>query len=480
MHRWIRALAVVAIVVAPLRSVAGEAPVITRHEIELAGKPLRYTAEAGRTPIVDAGSKQVRAHIFYVAYRKLPLDAKRPVTFVWNGGPGANSTLLHFEALGPKRVHDGKLEDNQATPLAVTDLVFVDPVGTGFSRPTKPEYGAAFYSTLGDMAATAEFIRAWRAAHDAQQSPVFLAGESFGVWRAAGVAELMEKGGEHVQGTILISGGMGVATAAPREVTTALRIPNRAATALYHHKLPADLGTDLPKILQSATQWAENTYAPALRDIAKLSAEQRDRIALDLARFSGLAPESIDRQTLVVKPKQYLQTLLAEQGRTLNTFDMRISEPQGEHDAPAEAMLDYFRHELNYRTGLAYAGLEQRADPTMTLTPDEIGRHWQYDSGVITPEVMAAAMAGEGPPGAQPWSLRTIALNPKLRVMVAAGLYDSLNSCAANEDVLTRIDAAVARQFTLHCYSGGHMMYRDEAAHAQLGADIAAFVKNGE
>lgn len=454
--------------------------VVTRHEIKLAGAPLRYTAEAGRTPIVDARSKQVRAQIFYVAYRKLPLDASRPITFVWNGGPGANSSLLHFEALGPRRVHDGVLQDNQATPLAVTDLVFVDPVGTGFSRPTKPEYGAAFYGTLGDMDATAEFIRTWRASHGAKKSPVFLAGESFGVWRAAGVAELMEKSGEHVQGTILISGGMGVATTAPREVTTALRTPNRVATALYHHKLPQDLGTDLSKILASATQWAANTYAPALRDIAKLSPQQRDGIASELARFTGLRPETIDRETLVVRPKQYLQTLLAEEGKTLNTFDMRISEPNGAHDSPPDVILNYFHGELNYKTDLAYAGLEKRADPTLTMTPDEIGRHWQYDSGEITPEVMAAAMAGEGPPGAQPWSLQTIALNPKLRVMVAAGLYDSLNSCAANEDVLTRIDPKVAAQFTLRCYSGGHMMYRDEAAHTQLGADIAAFVTNAK
>lgn len=479
MRRWIRVLAVLGIATLPQLGLASERAVVTPQEIRLANGPLRYTAEAGRTPLVDPKSREVRAHIFYVAYRKQPVDANRPVMFVWNGGPGANSILLHFEALGPKRIHEGALEDNHATPLSVTDLVFVDPVGTGFSRPSKPEYGAAFYSTLGDMAATAEFIREWRATHGVQQAPVYLAGESFGVWRAAGVAELMEKRGEHIQGTILISGGMGVATAAPREVTTALRIPGRAATALYHHKLSPDLGTNLDAIIERATQWAAQTYAPALRDIAKLTPQQRDNIATELARFSGLSAEAIDRQTLVVRPKQYLQTLLAEQGKTLNTFDMRISEQRHEHD-PAAVILDYLRRQLKYQTDLAYAGLETRADPTMAVTPDEIGKRWQYDSGEITPEVMAAAMAGEGPPGAQPWTLRTIAINPKLRVLVAAGLYDSLNSCAANRDVMTRIDPAVAGRFSLRCYSGGHMMYRDDAAHMQLGADIAAFINDAQ
>jgi hypothetical protein len=166
--------------------------------------------------------------------------------------------------------------------------------------------------------------------------------------------------------------------------------------------------------------------------------------------------------------------LLAADGKTLNTFDMRkLAGGGGGNDAAFDA---YFRTELGYKTDLAYAGLS--INPTHDATvppPGSINENWNYDSGPITPEVMAAAMAGEGPPGSQPWALNAVKRDPNLQVMVAAGLYDSLNSCAGNNDLLPRIPAS--QNFTMKCYLGGHAMYLDAGAHVALTADVRAFIR---
>jgi carboxypeptidase C (cathepsin A) len=184
------------------------------------GRTVAYTARAGLLPIRLNDTGEPRGYIFFVAYTldRAPREAPRPLTFAWNGGPGSNSLLLHLSALGPRRLTgDGErgdhagliaLEDNEATWLDATDLVFVDPIGTGFSRPSRPEYADDFYGVLGDIATTVEFIRTYRTRFDAWDAPVYLAGESYGVWRAAGAAESMERAGQRVAGLVLISGGI--------------------------------------------------------------------------------------------------------------------------------------------------------------------------------------------------------------------------------------------------------------------------------
>lgn len=451
-----------------------DAAVRTQHEVHIAGKPLAYSAEAGRIALHN-GSGAVIGHMFFTAYRVATGKTSRPVTFLWNGGPGANSEALHFEAFGPRRLVGHALQDNDATLLANSDLVFVDPIGTGFSRAASPAFAADLYSTLGDFAAMTQFVRQWLIVHHASKAPVYLIGESFGVWRAAAVAQELEEQGQPVAGVVLISGGAGVGTGPlPRNLVAALRTPNRAATALFHGKLAPNLNTDRDEIVAHATRWAKTVYAPALANVAALDDATRDKIAADLAAFTGLQASQIDRRTLSVTPRTYLHDLLKDQGKVLDTFDMRRTE---EPPVDGSVIENYLRHDLNYKTALSYAGLDDArdaADPTAPK-PGWINEHWQYNSGVITPEVMAAAMAGEGPPGTQPWALNAIKLDPKLRVMVAAGLYDSLNSCAANDALRAALDPAVAGNFTMKCYLGGHMMYRDPEAHRKLSADVKAF-----
>jgi carboxypeptidase C (cathepsin A) len=470
-----RALASIAVAFFALAPAHAEelAPATSRHEIRIDGRRLAYTAEAGRIPIRDDATGEAHGHIFYVSYR-LPArrGETRPVAFIWNGGPGANSTLLHFEAFGPRVFSGDALIDNVHTLLPYADMVFVDPIGTGFSRPTREEYEAEFYSTLGDHASIAEFVRVWRLRNNAQDAPVFLMGESFGTWRAGGVAQIMESRGDHVAGTVLISGGAAVGpNALPREVATAARIPGRAAAAFAHGRMQ---GADRESVVREAEAWAMSRYLPALQRLSSLSASERAEIASELAQRTGLRADQVDPQTLALTPRVYLTTLIPEQ--RLDTFDMRIAAENDANPTRARVIDRYLRQELGYRTDLAYAGLDLGYTPANEPTPQSINARWNYNSGEITPEVMASAMAGEGPPGAQPWSIETMRLNPNFKVMVAAGLYDSLNSCLGNRELEQRLDPQFARNFSMRCYWGGHMMYRDAPEHARLTADVAAFI----
>src|SRR5262245_41039460 len=214
------------------------APVVsTRHTITVAGRPLSYMARAGVLPIRHNDDGSVRAYVFFVAYiaDRAANTPPRPLTFAWNGGPGANSLLLHLSAFGPRRLDAGdgigapsrvaRIVDNEETLLTQTDLVFVDPVGTGFSRPAAPRYASDFYGVREDIAATREFIRLYRTRFDAWDAPVYLAGESYGTWRASGTAAAMEENGEHVAGVVLISGGIPVGPIVSPEMRAALFLP---------------------------------------------------------------------------------------------------------------------------------------------------------------------------------------------------------------------------------------------------------------
>ncbi len=282
--------------------------VTTTHRVTVDGKSLNYTARAGLLPIRHNETGETRAHVFFVAYSvERPADgAVRPLTFLWNGGPGSNSTLVHLVGFGPRRIRTSEdatapptceceLEDNQATWLDKTDLVFVDPVGTGFSRPTRPEYAADFYSTLKDIASIAEFVRMYLTHFDAWDAPLFIGGESYGVWRAAGVAEALERRGQRVAGVIFISGGIPVGPVVSEEMRTALFVPTRTASAFFHKKLPADLQTDLERTLRTVETWARDEYAPALARRDSLSDSERQAVVTQLARFTGVDPAQIDK-----------------------------------------------------------------------------------------------------------------------------------------------------------------------------------------
>lgn len=494
---------------------------LTAHRIELPSGTLEYSAEAGRIAIRDAETGEPHGYMFYVAYR-VPSPEPRPIAFIWNGGPGANSALLHFEAAGPYIWGQGKdiwgqsknypggsdemtasdgvftltpnilaLTPNTDTWLTDMDLVFVDPIGTGFSRPVKAEYAAPFYGTVGDVASVTEFVRAWRLVHGVEDAPLLLIGESWGAGRAGSVGHALLQRRIPVQALVLISGGTGLNDdPAPAALAEALRIVDLSTTALHHGRLAPEPGASVAEIRAAAETWARDIYAPALERIETLDEADREEIAAGLARFSGMPREAIDRASLRVSPRPYREGLLKDSGRVLQVFDMRLVTGAGTAPAPEEAggrrsaIPRYLRHDLGYVTTLSYVGLEPLEDgyaPTGSFPPS-VNARWNYATAELSQQEIEAAIReavahGGGPPKLGPplpSAAEAVALNPRLKVLVAAGRYDSLNSCAANEERARRLAGALRVAYRFACYEGGHMMYRDEAARAQLARDVRA------
>jgi carboxypeptidase C (cathepsin A) len=519
--------AALAIAAAPMQqSATFQEPTLatSRHSIRVNGATLGYTARLGLLPIRHNDTGEVRGHFGFVSYSldRAAGQAPRPVIFLWNGGPGSDSTTVHFTGFGPRRIRTPddparpapvttELYDNDATWLTFADLVFVDPVGTGFARPARTEYAADFYNTLGDIASTAEFIRTFRTRFDLLASPIFLAGESYGTWRAAGAAEILEQRGIRVAGVILISGGLAMGQAAPDAIRTALFVPARTATAFYHGALAPELLKDEQATLREAEAWALNTYAPAWEQRASLSDADRDRIIAGLARYTGVPAASIDRANLSMTSPQFTATLLKERNVTLGRYDMRILQGAGVGVSAGAStvagastsasagrgtgaaglsrssiILRYLREDLGFRTDLAYQGLESGWSPAAGGRAGGPGSRWVWNQGeaalasgtdAARGANRAAVGSGDGPPGgSQPWMRRAMALNPRLRLFVAAGKYDSLNSCADNSWTVSHLDAAMTKNITVGCYAGGHMMYDTKIARLKLKDDVAVFV----
>jgi carboxypeptidase C (cathepsin A) len=458
------------VVLAPAAQAAGrcaEGASETRHSAVIAGKRVPYTVCAGTLTVREPVS-QAHGRIFYTAY--LATGAKRrPLTFVWNGGPGADSRLLHFHALGPRVIRNGALVDNAASPLNASDLVFVDPIGTGFSRADAAEQAKHFYGTMADIAVTAGFVGTFNSAYDRANAPLYLAGESFGTWRAAGVAQALVQAGTPVAGMALISGGIPLGDMPERNLLRALSIDSRVATAHALRRLSPRLQANQARALAEAHRWALSEYLPALAAPQSLSSDRRAEVIARLAAFHGLDAKAVDPSTLWISPKQFRTALLADQGKVLDVFDMRQTSPSSDSATEGKLILNYYRSALGYRPG-QYAGIDAPADA--------VGGNWQYDQAPITKDSLARAIAGEGPPSpSQPWTLRAMEKAPRLRTWVAAGMYDSLNSCAGNRATVAALPKTIAARFVLRCYAGGHMMYEDPAETLRFGRDFAAFVR---
>lgn len=460
----------------------------TEHKLQIKGnRTVRYTAYAGRVPIRDGETDEVRAYMFFVAYRVPSTGAPRPVTFLWNGGPGSNTSTLHFESVGPKRFDTNhQLIDNADTALTYTDLVFVDAIGTGYSRLTGREYGQEFYQTKGDVASFTDFVRAWRLLFNAVDAPLYIAGESWGSYRAVAVAQGLETRSIHVNGLILISGRTGLPTGGSDDEFAELQIVHMPAIALHHGKLSPTLGKDVSTIEQQVSTWARETYLPALDRIQSLTGQERDEVAEKLSLYSGLSIDQIDRSTLVITPRQFLQGLLREEEETLNTFDMRlVNGEQPSSNGRLDTVQAYFRKQLEWITDRVYIGAVTDGYAPNDVPLRRVGGKWDYTIGYysnpMSPEATKAAnmvAIDRGyPPGGQdiPLTVEAMELNPNMRVLIINGRHDSLRSCASTAEILRRLDDEVLRsRITFKCYNGGHAYYRDAETRRNFNADIRA------
>jgi len=455
-------------------------PSITSHSITIAGKAISYTATAGVLPIMnDAGVTE--AEIFYVAYNAKKTDAKRrPLLFIFNGGPGAASVWLHLGAIGPRRVEmlpDGnmpappfRLTDNAYSWLDQADLVFVDPVGTGYSRAAKPELTKNFATVRGDIDSLGRFVRLYLTRNERWSSPLFLVGESYGTFRSAGLSENLVEHGVALNGIILISSILNLQTTSfdnGNDLPYQLFLPSYTATAWYHKKLAPELQADLDQTLAASEAWAATEYQTALNKGDRLSAEERSTIVEKLARFTGLTPSFVDNRNLRIDNRGFVRELLRDRGRMVGYMDSRFSAANLEPSAASgfdptvstirppftAAFNTYAREELGFQSDQEYFTLG-----------GGVGQ-WDWDAKNSYADTSD--------------NLRnTLAKNPYMKLFVASGCFDLATPHFATEYTLAHLGLTpvLRKNITTRRYRSGHMMYLENTALAQLKRDVAEFI----
>jgi carboxypeptidase C (cathepsin A) len=457
-----------------------ETPVVTKHSIQVAGKTLAYTATVAQMPLHDAAG-EVEAHIFYVAYTLDGADpAKRPLTFAFNGGPGSASLWVHMGGMGPrspKLLANGnmppppyQLVDNPSTWLDATDLVFIDPVGTGYSRAKNAEVARRMNSVMGDLQSVGEFIRVYLTRANRQLSPLYLAGESYGTFRAAGLAGYLIDRGIAFNGVALISTTLNLETIWSRadDLVYALEFPTYAADAWYHKKVAADLQRkDLRTFLTEAENFAMGEYSTALNKGDALPAAERKAAIEKIARYSGLEPRYIDESNLRFDVGHFTRALLRDRHLTIGRLDGRLTGPSSmntgetsEFDpsntliAPpfTAAFTNYVRNELGYKTDLVY---------------HVSGGIMPWDWGVQNGFAESASLLRNA-----------FAKNPYMKVMVAASYYDLATPYFAAQYTFNHmgLNPEMHKNIVWNYFQAGHMMYIDSDSRVKLKKDMTEFI----
>ena len=461
----------------------GEKPVVVKRSIRAGGRTLSYTVTTGMMPI-RSSTGELEARMFFMAYT---LDgaadpAKRPLMFSFNGGPGSSSVWLHLGALGPRRVKmldDGglppapyELVDNEHTWLGETDLVFIDPVGTGFSRAVKPDLAKKFFGVQGDAQSVGEFIRLYLTKFERWSSPLFLVGESYGTTRAAALSGYLVDKGVAFNGVLLISAIMNFQTVGfddGNDLPYAVHLPTYTAIAWYHRQLPADLQQqDLRKVLADAERWVTQEYTVALAKGDTLTAAERQAALTQLARYTGLEPEYLENTNLRVEIMRFCKELLRKEKRTVGRLDGRFKgmDEYARSERPdfdpsmaairppyTAALNDYVRRELRYMNEGEYYILGGG------IGPWDWGRENTYAD---TAEALRSAFAK----------------NPWMKLFVAYGYYDLATPYFAAKYTLSHmnLDPQVRKNISEAYYEAGHMMYIDVDELAKLKTDVSAFV----
>ncbi len=465
--------------------------VVTEHELKVGRTGLRYTATTGRVVLRDevyedgtfTGFK-AKAEMSITSYVVEGGDERRPVTFAFNGGPGSSSVWLHLGLLGPRRVLMGdaghllpppyELADNPESLLAVSDLVFIDPVSTGYSRVVEGSKPEPFHGYQGDIESVAELIRIWVSRNKRWMSPKFVAGESYGTLRGAALAEhLQSRHGMYLNGLILISSVLDLSSLdfekQRNDRAHALYLPTYAAIAHYHGKVKR---RSLRALVKEAEEYAAGDYPAVLRKGNRLTTKERAAAVRKLASLTGLSEDYVDRADLRIEHWRFFGELLRDERRTVGRLDGRFSGPMASaiaenmdadpsHDAIsgpyAAAFNHYVREELGFESDLPYEQISRRVDP------------WSYKDF-------------EGRPvDVTPRLERAMRQNPHLRVHVAYGYYDGATPHFAAEDVVAHLNLPDELRANIEhaYYEAGHMMYVHEPTRRQQSRDLAAFVTRG-
>lgn len=467
---------------APVPEVAGPllGPVISQHRLELPGAPLAYEARFAERELADAAGKPL-ATLSATAYLRQPLDPARPVLFAFNGGPGASSSPLHFGAFGPRlieRAADGSrtLVDNLHTPLVDADLVFIDPVGTGFSRVLPGGDGQPFWSVDGDARAVLDLIRDWLRESGRTASPVYIAGESYGGFRLATLAK--DAGDLNLAGLILISPLLDASASEEvvgNDLPHIFRLPSYAVAAWRHGKGKARSG-DVVAVFNEAAAFAQSDYALALLQGARLPAAERQHIARRVADLTGLDVATVLEQDLRVPTDLFVDRLLADQGLRVGRLDARVTAPLPKQEVagrPAAAndpslglgrsnviisapATRYFQQELGLPAGRDYVSLTLDVNFRWDFRP--AGQGTQY---YVNPTANIAALLRD---------------KPGLRLLLVGGYYDLAVPVLAARYAIDHAGIPPDR-FTEALFDAGHSPFEGESNRARMKAMLQGFIR---
>ncbi|MFQ5852655.1 MAG: S10 family peptidase [Candidatus Binatia bacterium] len=467
-------------------------PISTDHKISINNRILRYTATAGSMIVKDQASK-VKGRFFFVAYT---LDgaspAKRPISFAFNGGPGAASAFLHLGALGPKRMvlnDDGtaprppaQLTENKFTWLAFTDLVFIDPIGTGYSRNAsgKKEDNKVFWGVKQDAVSIAEFIRLYLTRYSRWLSPKLLVGESYGGIRSATLAHLLQRPdfGIDLNGLVLISPVLEYALTQPGDFNLlpwVILLPTYSATAIHHHlstlRPPGD--ENLERALAQVETFATNKYLTYLFRGDSLNESERATLQKTFAGYTGLSVSLVTRNKARIPSYTFTRELLRNQGLILGAYDTSVTGVDPDPGSPFVANADptlnglswpfvstfnaYVRDELGYDTDVPYI-----------LVNDQLVESWDWHTGIGSSQGFVTTAGG---------LKLAMTVNPNLKVFVGHGYFDLVTPYFGTQYVIDQLalPKSLRANITIKRYRAGHMIYTHREAREQLYRDVRKF-----
>jgi carboxypeptidase C (cathepsin A) len=463
---------------------------VTDHSVKIGAQTIPYKATAA-TILLKNEKEEPTALIYYTAYARTDTKdlSQRPVSFVYNGGPGSASVWLHMGAFGPKRVITSnaeptppppyKVADNAGSLLDKTDLVFIDPVGTGFSHAVGKTQDKDFWGVDSDVKSLAEFITIYVSRNDRWNSPRFLIGESYGTFRSAALSNYLQNhDGMYFNGIVLISSVLDLGTISfnPGEDQPYIfYLPSYAATAWYHKALP-NRPDDVHGLIDETRRFAVNEYASALMKGSKLSAAEKTEVAKKVSRYTGLSEDYLIKANLRVNLPQFMEELQRNRGLTTGRLDARFSgftyDLLGEYansDPQSDAITGAYTAVFN-----AYVrdDLKFGQDKKYRTGSDEVGSNWDWKHKV------GENYGFPGSPNVEGDLVQALLTNPHLQIEVENGLYDLATPFFATEYTMEHLGLPEKLQKNIHLqyYDAGHMMYLHDEDLAKLKANVAAFI----
>ena len=465
---------------------------VTDHTMSIAGQSIPYKATAS-TLLLKNEKDEPTALLYSTAYVRSDVKdlSKRPVAFLYNGGPGSSSIWLHMGSFAPKRVITAnaaatppapyRLADNGWSLLDRADLVFIDPVGTGFSHAVGKAQDKDFWGVDADVRSLSQFIVAWVNRNNRWNSPKFLIGESYGTFRSAALANYMQsRDGLYFNGLVLVSNVLDLGTISflpGVDMSYVFYLPSYAATAWYH-KMIKERPEDLNGFLADARHWAETDYATALMKGARLTASEKTAVARALARYTGLSEDYLVKADLRVNLQQFMQELQRARGLTTGRLDARFSGPTydllGEYanyDPQDTSITGAFTAVWN-----AYVREELKfgRDKIYKTGADGAGENWDWK------RAGGGGFGFPGTPNVEGDLIQAMIANPHLKVEVENGIYDLATPFFATEYTMEHLGLPESLQKNIkqQYYEAGHMMYVRDEELAKLKANVAAFIES--